>query len=230
MAVRPLWTPGPCLCVVQEVWSPTSIVSSEPVSSRMTRCRVIPGLSQQGSPAPAFSPFSLTSLVPCKAIMTLLPLTFTINGIDYPVPTQAYIQKVRGQPRRLVLKSRTCRNPWATAGWRGPPTGQVTMLQMLLSPCVWVTASHKTNHLIVKDSLDTHHLEINIETPAQYWPGEGHKKMGTLRASAPKKLPFIQSPQMHEHGKSALAIPEIHQVTSRMAGDSPNVLCHHNDE
>ncbi|MXQ99855.1 hypothetical protein E5288_WYG014867 [Bos mutus] len=25
--------------------------------------------------------------------MTLLPLTFTINGIDYPVPTQAYIQK-----------------------------------------------------------------------------------------------------------------------------------------
>ncbi|XP_052517638.1 pregnancy-associated glycoprotein-like [Budorcas taxicolor] len=28
-----------------------------------------------------------------SSIMTLLPLTFTINGIDYLVPTQAYIQK-----------------------------------------------------------------------------------------------------------------------------------------
>ena len=35
---------------------------------------------------------------------------------------------------------------------------------------------------------------------------------------------------MHEQGKSALAIPEIRQVTRKMAGDSPNVLCHHNDE
>ncbi|OWK17572.1 hypothetical protein Celaphus_00013450, partial [Cervus elaphus hippelaphus] len=40
-------------------------------------------------------------------IMTLPPLTFTINGIDYPVPTQTYIQKeplgycwVEGSPDR----------------------------------------------------------------------------------------------------------------------------------
>uniref|UniRef100_A0A4W2HA49 Peptidase A1 domain-containing protein n=2 Tax=Bos TaxID=9903 RepID=A0A4W2HA49_BOBOX len=44
-------------------------------------------------------------------IMTLLTLTFTINGIDYPVPTQAYIQKVRviAWPRHRVEAS--CQPP-----------------------------------------------------------------------------------------------------------------------
>ncbi|XP_055271794.1 pregnancy-associated glycoprotein 1-like [Moschus berezovskii] len=32
--------------------------------------------------------------VPCNKISTLPPLIFTINGKDYPVPAQAYIQKV----------------------------------------------------------------------------------------------------------------------------------------
>ena len=43
------------------------------------------------------------------------------------------------------------------------------------------------------------------------------------------ELQFNQSPQMHEHRKSALAIPEIGHVTRRMAGDSPNVLSHYRD-
>uniref|UniRef100_A0A8C6E706 Peptidase A1 domain-containing protein n=1 Tax=Moschus moschiferus TaxID=68415 RepID=A0A8C6E706_MOSMO len=35
--------------------------------------------------------------MPCNTTSTLPPLIFTIKGIDYPVPAQAYIHEVRGQ-------------------------------------------------------------------------------------------------------------------------------------
>ena len=41
-----------------------------------------------------------------------------------------------------------------------------------------------------------------------------------------RELLFNQNPQIHEHRKSALALPEIGHVTRRMAGDSPSVLSH----
>ncbi|XP_027387754.1 pregnancy-associated glycoprotein-like [Bos indicus x Bos taurus] len=40
---------------------------------------------------------SLQYTVPCNITSTLPPLIFTIKGIDYPVPAQAYIHKMRGQ-------------------------------------------------------------------------------------------------------------------------------------
>ncbi|XP_055270957.1 pregnancy-associated glycoprotein 2-like [Moschus berezovskii] len=41
-------------------------------------------------------PISYEHLVSCQAIGTLPPVVFTINGIDYPVPAQAYIQRWSG--------------------------------------------------------------------------------------------------------------------------------------
>uniref|UniRef100_A0A287B618 Peptidase A1 domain-containing protein n=1 Tax=Sus scrofa TaxID=9823 RepID=A0A287B618_PIG len=44
-------------------------------------------------------------LIQCQDINSLPDITFTINGTDYPVPARVYVQKVRGQPRGLVLIS-----------------------------------------------------------------------------------------------------------------------------
>ena len=57
-----------------------------------------------------------------------------------------------------------------------------------------------------------------------WWQSQGE---GNSKASVLTELPFNQRPQMQKHGKSALAIPEIEQVTRRMAGDSLIVLSHH---
>ena len=46
-------------------------------------------------------PLSLSILqhyVSCFAVNTLSSIIFTISGINYPVPAQAYILKVRGEP------------------------------------------------------------------------------------------------------------------------------------
>ena len=59
------------------------------------------------------------------------------------------------------------------------------------------------------------------------WHGGSHKERGTLRSSVLKELQFSLNPQTDEHGKSALAVPEIGHVTKRMAGDSPSMLSHH---
>ena len=80
-------------------------------------------------------------------------LLLTINGIIYTVPPHYYVQQVRGQCRGLALKLGLAGNPWAAAGRRVPSAGLVTPLQMLLSPCGWASASHKTNHVRVKGSL-----------------------------------------------------------------------------
>jgi len=48
-------------------------------------------------------------MVLCPVISILPPVIFTINGIDYSVPAEAYIQKVRGQSRELLLSSGTPR-------------------------------------------------------------------------------------------------------------------------
>ncbi|XP_065792564.1 pregnancy-associated glycoprotein 2-like [Muntiacus reevesi] len=42
-------------------------------------------------------PFGHEHLVSCQTIGTLPPVVFTINGIDYPVPAQAYIQSLSGR-------------------------------------------------------------------------------------------------------------------------------------
>lgn len=112
----------------------------------------LPGSPHKDQQIQPLSLFLLQHLVSCQTIGTLPPVVFTINGIDYPVPAQAYIQ-VRGQPWGLVLKSGTCRNPYTAAGSRAPSAGSATSLQMWLSPRGWASASQKTNHLRVKDSL-----------------------------------------------------------------------------
>ena len=59
--------------------------------------------------------------------------------------------------------------------------------------------------------------------------GGRHKDRGTLRSSVFKELYFNLNLQTDEHGKSALAVPEIGHVTRRMAGDSPSLLSHYRD-
>ena len=61
------------------------------------------------------------------------------------------------------------------------------------------------------------------------WHGGSHKERGTLRSSVFKELQFNLNPQMDEHRKSALAVPEIVHLTRRMAGDTPSELSHHRD-
>ena len=112
----------------------------------------LPGSPHKDQQIQPLSLFLLQHLVSCQTIGTLPPVVFTINGIDYPVPAQTYVQ-VRGQPWGLVLKSGTCRNSYAAAGSRPPSAGSAASLQMWLSPCGWASASQKTNHLRVKDSL-----------------------------------------------------------------------------
>jgi len=90
-------------------------------------------------------------MLSCDAINSLPTLLLTINGIVYPVPPDYYIQRVRGQRWGLAVK--LGQNPWAAARRRAPSAGQVTPLQMLLSPCGWASASHKTNHVRVEGSL-----------------------------------------------------------------------------
>ena len=86
-----------------------------------------------------------------------------------------------------------CKNPWAAAGRRVPSAGLVTPLQMLLSPCGWASASHKTNHVRVKGSLG-HPSSWNKRgdtTPC--WHDAWHKERGTLRASASQSLNSISA-------------------------------------
>ena len=73
--------------------------------------------------------------------------------MDFPVSPKYYLQKVRGQLWGLVPKSGICKNSWAAVGRKGTSTGQATPWLMLLSPCGWASASHKTNHVRVKGSL-----------------------------------------------------------------------------
>ena len=61
------------------------------------------------------------------------------------------------------------------------------------------------------------------------WHGGSHKERETLRSSVFKELYFSLNLRTDEHGKSALAVPEISHVTRRMAGDSPSLLSHHRD-
>ena len=172
--------------------------------------------------------FLLQHVVSCQSTGALPPFIFTINGTDYPVPPQVYIRQARSQSCGLALKSGTCRNPlWAAAGRRAPSAGKVTPLQMLLNPCGWASASCKTNHVRVKDSLAHLSSGKKCADTIPGWHDTWHKEKGTLRSSALKRLQFNQSLQMDKLGKSALAICEIGHVTKRMAGDSPNVLSHH---
>ena len=60
--------------------------------------------------------------------MILPPSIFTMNGVDFPMSRKYYIQKVKGQPRGLVPKSQTYKNPWAPAGRRASSSGLVTSL------------------------------------------------------------------------------------------------------
>ena len=58
-----------------------------------------------------------------------------------------------------------------------------------------------------------------------WWESQGDgntKVLSSQRAS-------IQSSQMHEHGKSALAVPENRPCGMGMAGDSPSALFHPRD-
>ena len=89
----------------------------------------------------------------CDSSKALPPIIFTINGMDFPVSPKYYLQKVRGQLWGLVPKFGICKNSWAAVGRKGPSTGQATPWLMLLSPCGWASASHKTNHVRVKGSL-----------------------------------------------------------------------------
>ena len=57
----------------------------------------LPGSPHKDQQIQPLSLFLLQHLVSCQTIGTLPPVVFTINGIDYPVPAQAYVQ-VRGQP------------------------------------------------------------------------------------------------------------------------------------
>uniref|UniRef100_A0A8C3YW32 Peptidase A1 domain-containing protein n=1 Tax=Catagonus wagneri TaxID=51154 RepID=A0A8C3YW32_9CETA len=45
-------------------------------------------------------------VIPCNITNILPDIVFTINSVDYPVPPQAYVQKVRGQRWGLVLNLR----------------------------------------------------------------------------------------------------------------------------
>ena len=55
----------------------------------------LPGSPHKDQQSQPLSLFLFQHVVSCQAIRTLPPAVFTINGIDYPVPAQAYIQ-VRG--------------------------------------------------------------------------------------------------------------------------------------
>ena len=72
--------------------------------------------------------FLLQQLILCNSTMTLPPVIFTINGMDFPMSHKYYIQKVRGQPWGMVPKSQTYRNPWAPARRSAPSAGLVTSL------------------------------------------------------------------------------------------------------
>ena len=47
---------------------------------------------------PISLPIPLTDAGSCDVISKLPPIIFTINGTDYPVPAQAYIQEVGANP------------------------------------------------------------------------------------------------------------------------------------
>ena len=117
------------------------------------------------------------------------------------------------------------RTLWLLLGGGGPSAGQVISWQMMLSPCGWATASHKTNHLRVKGSLGLPSSRNKCGDTTMCWHGRSHKERETLRASVLRELQFNQSPQVHEHWKSALAIPEIDHVTSGFG----SVLSHRSD-
>ena len=57
-----------------------------------------------------------------------------------------------------------------------------------------------------------------------WWESQGE---GNTQVLSPQRASVQSEPQMDEHGKSALAVPEIGHVTKRMAGDSPSMLSHH---
>ena len=52
---------------------------------------------------------------------------------------------------------------------------------MLLSPCGWASASHKTNHMRVKGSLEHPSSCNNRGDTTPCWRGGSHKERGTLR-------------------------------------------------
>uniref|UniRef100_A0A8D0N916 Peptidase A1 domain-containing protein n=1 Tax=Sus scrofa TaxID=9823 RepID=A0A8D0N916_PIG len=51
-------------------------------------------------------------LIQCSTMNTLPDFIFTINNVQYPVPARAYIQKVRGHPWGLAVKSATESDSW----------------------------------------------------------------------------------------------------------------------
>ena len=57
-----------------------------------------------------------------------------------------------------------------------------------------------------------------------WWESQGE---GNTKTLSPQRASINQSPQIHEHKKSALAFHEICHVTRRMARDSLSVLSHH---
>ena len=75
---------------------------------------------------------------------------------------------------------------------------------------------------------DTDHLEINVETQRHAGMRESQGD-GITQFLSVQRASVQFDPQMDEHRKSALAVPEIGHVTGRMAGDSPSVLSHHRD-
>ena len=137
----------------------------------------------------------------------------------------AVYRAAQSQTRLKWLSTRIGKNSWVAAGRRSPSAGQVTPLQMLLSPCGWASASHKTNHLRVKGSLGHPSSRNKCWDTTLCWHGGSHKERGTLRASVLTELQFNQSPQVYEHGKSALATPQIDHVTSGVG----SVLSHRSD-
>ena len=146
VAVRPLWIPGHYWSLAQEDWSITSRSSLAPCHG-VLRWRVMPqGHSQSPhtrriSRANLSLPLSLTALsfMFCSQYLVLYDLHH--NDINYPVPAQAYMLKMRGEPWGVVLnrnlqeplgccweEAALCRpsrtiaeaaEPWA---WPEPPT------------------------------------------------------------------------------------------------------------
>ena len=97
--------------------------------------RVTPSLhAQEGSPGPTSLLPSLTAL--CFMFCGQYPALYYLHHQWYQLPSPGSSLHPQGEGRTLRGGSQigTCRNPWAAAGRRAPSAGQLTLLQMLLSP------------------------------------------------------------------------------------------------
>ena len=171
--------------MAQQDWSLTFRGSSVPCPW-VPRWRVMP----QGHPqSPHTTRISRTNVSPSLPNST----TFRVLWHQLPAASSSLHPQGEGTIPRVGSQIGTCRNPWPGSGRKAPSAGHVTPWQMLLSPCSWASASHKTNHLRVKVSLGHWSSWNRYGDTTPCWPGMNHKKRGTLRTSASENFSSIRA-------------------------------------